>query len=99
MGKPWVRPALTTALRRSCRARDFGPGSSVTTFRSVPTEESIEETMTCSWVASARAALQSYRHFFTNFSEQKRVTEVTRCPPAEEVGFEPTVPGDTAVFE
>ena len=29
----------------------------------------------------------------------KRVTEVTRFSLAEEVGFEPTVPGDTAVFE
>ena len=29
----------------------------------------------------------------------KRVTEVTRFAPAEEVGFEPTVPVDTAVFE
>ena len=27
------------------------------------------------------------------------MTEVTRRPLAEEVGFEPTVPGDTAVFE
>ena len=29
----------------------------------------------------------------------KRVTEVTRFSLAEEVGFEPTVPVDTAVFE
>ena len=27
------------------------------------------------------------------------MTEVTRFYTAEEVGFEPTVPGDTAVFE
>ena len=30
---------------------------------------------------------------------RKRVTEVTRFSLAEEVGFEPTVPVDTAVFE
>ncbi len=32
-------------------------------------------------------------------NEKKRVTEVTRFSLAEEVGFEPTVPVDTAVFE
>ena len=47
-GESEVRPALTTAWRRSCRARDFGPGSSVTTLRSVPTDVSTDETMALS---------------------------------------------------
>src|SRR5579863_5104518 len=70
------------------------------TLRSVPTDESIDETMTFSWDSSAHAV----RNQRTSSEEiahrsRKRVTEVTRRPLAEEVGFEPTVPGDTAVFE
>src|ERR1019366_7694471 len=45
MVKPLVTPALTTFLRRSCMARDLGPGNSVMTLRAVPTDDSRDETM------------------------------------------------------
>src|ERR1700677_2293651 len=98
MGKPTVSPALTTALRRSCSALDLGPGSSVTTFRSVPTDDSTDETMmfSCGNLSDPSRVLAVSS---THLRAMKRVTEVTRFAPAEEVGFEPTVPVDTAVFE
>src|SRR5664280_1799100 len=99
MGKPLVRPALTTALRRSCKARDLGPGSSVITLRSVPSDDWIDETMMllCSVgrLTPDDSSVVPDHHFVTK--TKKRVTRVTRFFAAEEVGFEPTVPIDTAV--
>src|SRR5664280_1208157 len=101
MGKPLVSPALTTALRRSCRARDLGPGSSVITLRSVPSDDWIDETMMllCSVGRPSPddSSVVPDHDFVTK--PKKRVTRVTRFLAAEEVGFEPTVPVDTAVFE
>src|SRR5664280_2602292 len=101
MGKPLVSPALTTALRRSCRARDLGPGSSVITLRSVPSDDWIDETimLLCSVGRPSPddSSVVPDHDFVTK--PRKRVTRVTRFLAAEEVGFEPTVPVDTAVFE
>jgi hypothetical protein len=69
-------------------------------LRSIPTDDSTEETIVRSWESSTCVRLLNRTGTAGPAPRAtKRVTEVTRFSLAEEVGFEPTVPVDTAVFE